>query len=261
MLRIINAGRGRASLLLTVVWLLVGSPCQAASDRSILEDAKLYVTAPVRWQQRDWLYASSSILAIAAAHQYDDRVQRHFADATTLDGKDTHSTRDALPALAVLVGTGTFAWLWDDAAGYQETRDMLEAGAFAAVTTFALKQVVRRDRPAANTGSGQWFGRGDSFPSRHVSVAVAIGTVLAESGGDDYRWLRRGLGYGVGAAAMYARLQHQQHWLSDTVAGAALGIATARFVLNRSHAQSGQSAFILVPDHGGVLLSYATAFN
>ena len=38
---------------------------------------------------------------------------------------------------------------------------------------------------------------GDSFPSMHVSTTFAVGTVLAESGGDNYRWLRRGIGYGL----------------------------------------------------------------
>ena len=60
-----------------------------------------------------------------------------------------------------------------------------------------------------------------------------MGTVLAESGNDDYRWIRRLLGYGLGAATSYERLKHNAHWLSDTVAGAALGIATARFSMDR----------------------------
>ena len=138
---------------------------------------------------------------------------------------------------------------------------MLEAGTFSAVTTLVLKRVVKRDRPLDTADSNAWFKHGDSFPSVHVSAAMAIGTVLAESGGDDYRWVRRGLGYGLGAATMYIRLQHQQHWLSDTVAGAALGFSTARFVMNKDKFTASNSSLMLMPSDGGVMLSYNVALH
>jgi membrane-associated phospholipid phosphatase len=78
-----------------------------------------------------------------------------------------------------------------------------------------------------------WRQGSDSFPSVHASAAFAIGTVFAESGNDEYRWIRRILGYGIAAGTAYIRVRENVHWLSDTVAGSALGIATARFVLNR----------------------------
>ena len=57
--------------------------------------------------------------------------------------------------------------------------------------------------------------------------------MFAESGSDDYRWLRRFIGYGAAGATGYLRLHDNAHWLSDVVAGAALGIATAHFSMNR----------------------------
>jgi hypothetical protein len=46
------------------------------------------------------------------------------------------------------------------------------------------------------------------------------------------------------------------HWLSDSVAGAALGIATARFVLNRQEAQD-RAALQFQPVKNGWLISYS----
>jgi len=83
-----------------------------------------------------------------------------------------------------------------------------------------------------------------------------VGGVLAESGNDDYRWLRRLLGYGLGAATSYERLKHNAHWLSDTVAGAALGIASARFAMNRREHHEDLSGFSVEPMPGGVMLAY-----
>ena len=67
----------------------------------------------------------------------------------------------------------------------------------------------------------------------HASAAFAIGTVFAESGDEEHRWLRRTLGYGIAGATAYARLHDNVHWFSDVVAGAAIGFSTARFVMHR----------------------------
>jgi len=79
--------------------------------------------------------------------------------------------------------------------------------------------------------------------------------VLAEAGSDDYRWLRRVLGYGLGIGTSYLRLKHNAHWLSDTMAGGALGIASAQFTLNHAY-RNQESRFALVPVQGGAMLTY-----
>jgi membrane-associated phospholipid phosphatase len=91
----------------------------------------------------------------------------------------------------------------------------------------------------------------------HVSTTFAVGTVLAESGSDRYRWLRRGIGYGLAGATAYARLDHNAHWLSDTVAGAALGIATAQFTIQRRDQHLHRSAVMVIPMQGGAMLTYS----
>ena len=82
--------------------------------------------------------------------------------------------------------------------------------------------------------------------------------MLAESGNDDYRWIRRLLGYGLGGVTAYERLRHNAHWLSDTVAGAALGMSTAHFVMNRHGALATYGANLSVtPVEGGAMLTFA----
>ncbi|MGD9842026.1 MAG: phosphatase PAP2 family protein [Steroidobacteraceae bacterium] len=229
---------------------------------TVLQDTQLYVTTPLRWDQRDWLYAGGTVAAVLVAHHYDEQVRTHYATSdNSIAGKDTHSKRDALPAVAAVVGTWAFATFIDDPAGYQEGWSMLEAGGLSAATTLVMKYAVHRERPNETSDSNSWFKQGDSFPSMHVSAAFAIGTVLAESGGDDYRWVRRALGYGIGAATAASRVKHNVHWLSDTVVGAALGIATAKFVVNRRDGSSNQSAFLLAPAPEGVALMYSVAFH
>ncbi len=246
---------------LALLWGAFAAPCAAdtSSLNGVLKDTGLYFTAPLRWDEGDWLQFGGSLAAIAVAHEYDDNVRNHFAPASgiVLDGKDTKSTRDAAPLAAMLVGTWAFATLLDDRDGYEEGRVMLEAGALTALSTTLGKLAAGRLRPNETAKVDDWRASGDSFPSLHVSVTFAVGTVLAESGGEDYRWVRRALGYGLATATAYARLHDNAHWLSDTVAGAALGIATAEFAMNRRDAGSRRSAINVVPTDGGVMLSFA----
>jgi membrane-associated phospholipid phosphatase len=139
---------------------------------------------------------------------------------------------------------------------------MIEAGALSGVTAYALKFAAGRERPDTTTDPNEWLkGGGDSFPSLHSTAAFAVGTVLAESGNDDYRFLRRFLGYGLGIATSYERLKHNAHWLSDTVAGAALGISSAHFAMHRRYATDDESHLALVPIAGGAMLTYSVSLR
>ncbi len=138
---------------------------------------------------------------------------------------------------------------------------MAEAAGLSATTGFLLKFVAARERPSVTSDSNRWRAGGDAFPSLHTTAAFAIGTVLAESGNDDYRWIRRTIGYGVGAYTGYERMKHNQHWLSDTVAGAALGWASARFVLHRRDQNSREAHLFIAPTDGGVMVSVSYNLN
>jgi membrane-associated phospholipid phosphatase len=69
--------------------------------------------------------------------------------------------------------------------------------------------------------------------------------------------LRRVLGYGLAVGTAYARMDHDAHWLSDTAAGAGLGLATARFVMKQRERGQRRARFELVPVTDGVAVRYA----
>jgi membrane-associated phospholipid phosphatase len=232
----------------------------AFSLGDLLNDTKLYYTAPLRWDAGDWLYFGAALTAIGAAHEFDSRVRTHFVNPNDpLNGADKNSLRDAAPALALIFGTGLYALAIDDREGYRETWSLLEAGVFSATTSEVLTLVAGRERPDATTSPNMWRQGGDSFPSVHVSAAFAIGTVFAESGNDEYRWIRRILGYGVAVGTSYARVHENVHWLSDNVAGSALGIATARFVLHRQDGEQ-HAALQFQPLKDGWQIAYDVHF-
>jgi membrane-associated phospholipid phosphatase len=256
--------RIRAGWLLAAMGLF---PIAARTNESLgfvstLEDTKLYFTAPLRWDGEDWLYLGGALVAIGAAHQFDRNVREHFAvgaKAVLNGGKNPNTLRDAAPAISLIVGTGFYAAFIRDPDGYRETWSLLEAGIFSGATATVFGYAAGRERPDATTSPNRWRHGGDSFPSAHASAAFAIGTVFAESGNDEYRWIRRVIGYGVAGATGYIRVKDNVHWLSDTVAGAALGIATARFVLNRAGREQ-HASMQFQPTGDGWLFAYTKRF-
>jgi membrane-associated phospholipid phosphatase len=235
--------------------LLAATPSNATESLTLADvwtDTKLYFTAPLRWDTTDWLYFGGVVGAVAAAHQFDDNVRNHFAGRSPiLDGNDKHSTRDAAPAAAALVGTWVFAGLQGNQSGRVEAYTMAEAAGFSVITATALKYAAGRKRPNETLRVDDWRTGGGSFPSYHSAAAFAIGTVLAESGSDDFRWTRRILAYGMAGATAYIRLHDNSHWLSDVVAGAAIGVSSGVFTLNRREAHRRDMAFSVGPAAGG----------
>ena len=259
----VTTGSTSRKRLLAFGLLLCGvicvAPCKADEPaRSLLEDTKLYVTAPLRWESREWMMLAGTVFTVGIAHEFDDSVRHAFepAGGQPLDGQDPNSTRDAIPALALLAGTWAVGAFSHDKSGRHEAWNMAEAAGFSAVDTVLLKYLGGRLRPNETASPDAWFENGDSFPSMHASAAFAIGTVFAESGSDEHRWFRRTLGYGIAGATAYVRLHDNVHWFSDVVAGAAIGISTAHFVMNRDGEKPQNSGFSVVPVEGGAMLTY-----
>ena len=228
-----------------------------------LEDAAAYYTAPLHWNGRDWAYLGGALAAIAVAHHYDTQARTHYdrGSSSPLGPKASGALTDMVPGAALFLGTWGYASLIGSHAGESEAWNMLESAGLSMVSSYTFKYIFRRPGPDATTDANHWFGGGSSFPSEHTTAAFAIGTVLAESGNPEFRWLRRTIGYGVGFGTAYLRMKHNAHWLSDTVAGAALGMASAHFVMNRSAGREDaedSSAISVVPVQGGIMLAYST---
>jgi hypothetical protein len=246
--------------LAKVGWL--GALCLCVANSSFakgaadyLDDARDYVLAPLHWDGHDWLLVGEAAAVTAAAYTLDSRVQHAFAPSEPLPPGDPNSLRDSVPMLAMILGTATVGLVTDDPGIRSTARDMTEAVVLASGSTFALKHVFGRERPITTTDHSAWFSGGDSFPSGHTAAAFAAAQVFADSRPEG-EWPWRIAAYSMGALTAYTRLHDNQHWFSDTVAGAALGVATGRFVSNRSAEPASAHAvhFSIHPQKGGAML-------
>lgn len=91
----------------------------------------------------------------------------------------------------------------------------------AGVVVQSMKRIVQRERPYGNEFK--------SFPSGHTSTAFVAAEFLHQEYGHLSPWISVA-GYATAAATGYMRLYNDQHWLSDVLAGAALGMASTKMI-------------------------------
>lgn len=227
---------------------------QAKAPGEYVEDARDYVLAPLDWSAHEWAVAGASAAAVGVAFGFDSSVKHSLGFPETVARGDPHSLRDSSGMIALTLGTLAVGVFRGDGATRSTAYDMVEAVALGTASSFALKHAFGRVRPDATNDHGAWFSGGDSFPSGHVTAMFAAAQVFADSRPPE-EWGWRVAAYSLGAATAYGRISGNMHWMSDTVAGAALGVATGRFVSNRGQGADSALSYSLQPVKGGAMLS------
>lgn len=227
-------------------------------------DTAHMLTAPLRWDGRDWLIAGACVGTVFAVGTiWDDDVRR--------DAQEDRGPRSDLVAryanqmgtvwsLAALASAGIAGWAMDDERGGHAVRDGLETTVIASlVITPLLKFTFGRSRPNKDTGGVDDFtpfSGAASFPSGHTTQAFAIASVLASN----YReaWWVGGTSYAVAGLVGFARINDNKHYLSDVVAGAMIGTAVGWEVasLNRLRRQGVEIHPLASPDVAGVSVTW-----
>ncbi len=106
-----------------------------------------------------------------------------------------------------------------------------EAGVYTSLLTNLTKGLVGRSRPAEDEGPFAFrpFSEHRSFPSGHTSLAFALVTPWVVYYPRPWTF---GL-YAVSTGTAVARLSKERHWVTDVVAGAALGTLTGYWLARR----------------------------
>jgi hypothetical protein len=120
------------------------------------------------------------------------------------------------------VGSWSIGALVEDRRLQEFGRDASESLLLSTVLVTGLKNAVHRERPDGSNDQ--------SFPSGHTIIAFCIGPVV-----EKYWGLEAGIAaYGLGTLTALARVEGHHHYLSDTIAAAALGIAVGNATVHAS---------------------------
>ncbi|TFY96691.1 phosphatase PAP2 family protein [Ramlibacter humi] len=124
----------------------------------------------------------------------------------------------------------------------------IDAALMTAATTEVMKRVFGRPRPSDNNDPDAWFkgGKNRSFPSGETAMMAAFVTPYIV----EYREETPAI-WALALLPAYmarARMKSQAHWLSDVVAGAAVGVACGIHATDRDTplvlSITGRSAFV-----------------
>ncbi len=124
---------------------------------------------------------------------------------------------------------------------------IFESFVFSGIIVTIIKSIIGRWRPYTEHGSWSFvsftFGPNDhlSFPSGDVAVAFAFSVIIA---GIFQNKLWKIFWYLIAVITSIGRIYHDQHWLSDVVAAAAITIWVGTFINHRSQVRTYKKSVI-----------------
>jgi membrane-associated phospholipid phosphatase len=145
-----------------------------------------------------------------------------------------HLYQTPLVILGAAGGISAYGALADKSRLQHIGKEILEAYAAAFIGSESVKHLLGRSRPYQNRGPFHFDGlalriRNTSFPSGDVAAAFSMSTVLAA---ETRSVPAAAVFYGLATLTAFQRISTNQHWLSDTVAGAVLGAAAGLAVVH-----------------------------
>jgi membrane-associated phospholipid phosphatase len=235
--------------------------------RALLDEGKRWVsdagalaTNPLHWQQEDFRRFGLFAFTVGGLIVADPQIYTGIQDLrSNFTNSVSNATTDFGGPYAYAISGGLIlGGLATKNADMRDTgREALEAAVFAGIITNVFKEVFGRVRPYASGGETIFepFSGNKSFPSGHATTAFAVASVIAMRTDG---WIVPTIAYGLATVVAFDRINDQAHFASDVFAGACIGIATGRFLVNRhrrqAEAESGKTEVSLVPIPSGMAL-------
>jgi len=231
-----------------------------------LGDASAFYTAPLRFDKEEWFYTAGFLAGGALLLTSDEAGRRNLSvggrASSNGDFRDIPTAYgSAYFACGLTLATYATGIMTENEELRITGRLLGESLILSGMPTLLIKSAAGRSRPC--TGEASWRFRGiqwdngfQSFPSGHAMVAFALSTVLAER--SDNIWARVGL-YGLASLTALARVRDKQHWFSDVVVGAGLGLAAGLHVIAREEQRPSyitDRRVILYPSSRGLTVAY-----
>lgn len=183
---------------------------------------------------------SAAIVTSRDDDQVDDWTIDHPAASWTKIGK---VGGDGWTQGGIAIGTWAVGTLIDHRLTAHVGSDLIRVQALTGVTTWVLKLSVNRTRPS---------GGDHAFPSGHTSATFATAGVLHRHFG----WKAGVPAYAAAGFVGLTRVRDRSHWVSDTVFGAAMGLAAAWTVTRGHDAQSWSITPVATPGGGALVLRW-----
>ena len=203
--------------------------------KNILRDQKAIWSAPLHVERGDAKWMVPAGIGFMALTTTDRITGDEIGEASRQDrASQTISYAGSIYGLGAVAGT--FYLIGRDKHDYRARETGLlatEALIDSVIVEGALKGITQRARPADGRERSEFFDGGSSFPSGHSTQAWAVATVIAHEYKE--RPSVQIAAYGLATAVSIARFTGHKHYLSDVLAGSALGWGIGRYVYGAHH--------------------------
>jgi membrane-associated phospholipid phosphatase len=230
------------------------------------DDFTYMLKKPLNMKASDWKTLGVAAGAVGLAAAYDGKVKK----ASQKNHLDFFENFEILGNAGF--DLGIFAGLYGLGKITKEDKHKetallgIESLACSGALSSLIKYSTGRKRPDSEGDS--WFGGGNSFPSGHTTSAFATARILDHQylyiNEEDttfqkaFKYAGKAAVYGLASAVGYQRLNKNQHYLSDVVAGAIIGTLTSNMIINLNKKKDGWK---LKPEANNGLIGFSLVKN
>ena len=206
--------------------------------KNILQDQKAIWTAPFHLRRADSKWVVPGSIGLMALFTTDRITGDEIGESNNLVGA-SKAISYAGSAYGISAVAGTFYLVGrkhHDARARETGLLVAEAAIDSTIVYGGLKTITQRARPADGRERSEFFDGGSSFPSGHSTQAWAAATIIASEYHD-----RRSIqiaAFATATAVSFARFTEQKHYLSDVIAGSALGYGIGKYVYHKRHREA-----------------------
>lgn len=215
--------------------------CLLYSVSALSEPVQKYHTQSVRQRFPIFLlmggFINTSVMLDKPLHQWSEKLFLK-GGAHVLDGTDFGHNGTLIERLGraeVDLGLSNLFYVGGVISNSQKMKRVgvvgTEAVLAGGLAVLALKTVIGRQRPGHQSDNDMFQAfhgtnyQNGSFPSGHTTTAFALASVVAQ----EYKspWITM-TSYGIASTVGYSRIYQNEHWLTDVVGGAILGITVSK---------------------------------
>jgi membrane-associated phospholipid phosphatase len=234
-----------------------------------LDDGLYILKSPVHFSGKDWAITGAIVGTTALSMFLDndirDVVRRNQTETMDNITKVGQYYGEVAPAVSLSAGLYAVGLIFNERSVSLTGRLLAESLLYAGTINVLLKVLFSRSRPYNNNGNmdfGNYVFDNDyySMPSGHTTVAFVVSTVLAERIQNIYATI--GL-YGLASLTAYQRIYSDNHWFSDSVLSAAIGMVIGRTVVKLNSSDPYQNNFpdiTILPINKGYCIAFDLYF-
>jgi membrane-associated phospholipid phosphatase len=232
---------------------------------NILLDQKEIWTSPFHMQAKDakWWIGFGAVTAALVATDHSTSTVFKNSKGQVAWGNRISKIGASYTLVPLVAGFYGYGVLGDDSKAREVGVLGTEALLDSLIVVEILKPIAGRSRPDAHHEPGEFFDRGDSFPSGHAIESWSIASIVAH----EYSKTKivPVVAYGLASVVSLSRFAAQRHYASDIVAGGAMGWFLGRYVYQTHVTHAGHHhAWLhpqITPDVGFSSRSYGIALT